>query len=196
MRSITRYLLVFSFLCISTALAAAQSGGERQRGFFFEGALGPAYTSYDAASDAAFAQAEALGASRIRVMVGLSLGYAVSPNLYVIGGVVGYGDRFYDAYNYVQLNTYFWNLGIRYYPFTTGLVLGIDAGLASMGVTSDIGISGTSAEVGFGSGILVAYDFGGRPTGFSFELGLRGDYANVGGSPMSGAALVLALLFK
>lgn len=176
--------------------AQEQSAQARQRGFFFEGEIGPAYTSYDPAMDALFSQAQALGASRVRVMLSLALGYSVSKNLYVVGGVVGYGDRFYDSYNFVQLNTYFWNLGVRYYPFTTGLVLGFDAGLANMAVTSDVGLSGSSASPGFGLGILIAYDFARNPTGFSFEAEIRADYANIAGSPMSGVALVLALLWK
>jgi len=193
-----RLILTLALLGIagSVSLFADQSTGpQKQRGFLFEAQFGLANISYDAATDAAFAQSQALGLSRVQVALGATLGYAVSSNLYLTVGVEGYGDRFYESSYYVQLNSYLWEAGIRYYPFTTGLVLGLHAGAATNSVASNLGVSGSSTSPGYGMGVILAYDFGGF-TGFGLELGAEADYCTVSGSPITGESLFVAVSWK
>ena len=159
---------------------------------------GPAYTSYDATSNANYAQAVALGYQRVRIGIGAFLGIAAGPYAYLTGGVEAYGDRFFDPSStyYVQYNTYLWSLGVRVYPFGTGLVLGVQGGSATTSIASDVAIYGWSPPPpGYTWGGLIAYDFGGY-TGFGSEIGVRVDYARINGSPFTGATLFFALLWK
>ncbi len=197
MNKLLRFILVTTgfVLLVSAPVFADNQSGSQHRGFFFEVQIGPALTSYDAATDAAFASAEAMGLSRLRLGLGATLGFAVSPTIYLTGGVEGYGDRFYDSTGYIQLNTYLWVVGLRFYPFSNGLVLGARGGFATTSVVSDIGVSGYSSTPGSGFGVLVAYDFGGF-TGMGFEIGARVDYCTINGSPFTGECAYVALDWK
>lgn len=182
----------------ATSLVYAADGGDavRQRGFMFEIGLGPAVISYGAEADAYFAAAQAAGLSRVQVYLDITAGYAVTGKLYLVGGVQGGGDRFFDSTGaYVQLNSYLYHAGLRYYPFDTGLVLGLDAGPAALMATSNVGVSGAS-NWGWGGGATVAYDFAKKRTGFALVLGLQADYLDINAGRISMAALYLNVLWK
>jgi len=85
--------------------------------------------------------------------------------------------------------------GLRYYPFTTGLVLGVDAGMARGAVVSDLG-SSSSSDHGFGTGYIVAYDFDRDLTGFTFQAGIRVNYLIIEGDTLSSASLYGAMVWK
>lgn len=187
--------LVIAFLTAAASFAATDSSTGRQRGFMFEIGAGPTTLSYGAVTDSYFSAAVAAGASRVQVYINIDLGYAVTQKLYLVAGVDGVGDSFYDPSYYIQINSYLYHGGFRYYPFETGLVLGLDAGAAMMMVTSDLGLSGTS-PTGWGGGAIVGYDFARRLTGFGLELGVAVDYLTIQGSPTTAAALFLDLLWK
>lgn len=193
-------LLTLVLMVATTVGSFAQSssnGGSspRKRGFMFELGGGTTAVSYGTLVDSYFSMAQASGANRIQLFLDLDAGWAVSEKLYVVAGVDGVGDRFYDPYNFIQVNSYLYHGGLRYYPFDTGLVLGIDGGASVLVIQSDVGIGGSS-PVGWGGGATVAYDFNRKATGFSLELGVRVDYLAVPTAPVSFAALYLDLLWK
>jgi len=134
--------------------------------------------------------------NRVKVHLNLGLGAAVSEKLYLIGNLQGYGDRLEDNYGeYVQINAYLFGLGLRWYPFITGLVLGGDIGAARLVAMSSVAGSEAS-EWGEGLGFTAGYDFGGRPTGVSLLLGLRFDGMSIENKPVGTTALFLNLAFK
>lgn len=190
-------LAVLLVLVASVASFAQTSSASnaRKRGFMFEIGAGPTTISYGAVADSYFSAAQSAGLSRIQLYLNIDLGYAITQKLYLVAGIDGVGDRFYDSYNYIQINSYLYHAGVRYYPFETGLVLGIDGGATAQVVQSDLGVSGSSPW-GWGTGATFAYDFARKPTGFGLELGVRVDYLTIQGSPITGAALFLDLLWK
>jgi hypothetical protein len=133
---------------------------------------------------------------RVKVHLNLGVGAGVGENLYLMGSLQGYGDRLEDSYGeYVQINAYLFGLGLRWYPFVTGLVLGGDLGAARI-VSMGSGFASEASEWGRGLGFTAGYDFGGRPNGVSLILGLRFDGMNVDGESVGTAALFLNLAFK
>lgn len=193
-------LLTALFTLVSAAASLAQSSGEggasaHKRGFMFEVGGGTTTISYGSTVDSYFQAAQALGADRIQLFLNLDVGWAAGEKLYLVAGVDGVGDRFYDPSTYVQVNSYLYHGGVRYYPFGTGLVLGIDGGASVLVAQSNVGVGGSSPG-GWGGGATVAYDFNRKPTGFGLELGARVDYLAVPTSTVTFAALYLDLVWK
>lgn len=191
-------MLAALFALVSVAANFAQSQNApsgRKRGFMFEIGAGPTTISYGALADSYFAAAESAGLSRIQVYLNIDLGYAVTQKLYLVVGVDGVGDRFYDTANYVQLNSYLYHAGLRYYPFERGLVLGLEGGAATQVLQSDVGLGGSSPW-GWGAGATIAYDFARKPTGFTVELATKVDYLTIESSTVTAVALYLDLLWK
>lgn len=190
-----RFILLVLIIAAASATAACAQSSGRQRGFMFEVGAGPAYISYGSSVDAALAAAEASGFNRAMVYVNIDLGYAFSDNLYLVAGFDGVGDRFYQGSYYMQFNSYLYHLGLRLYPFETGLVLGIDGGASALLIQSNVGYGG-STPYGWGAAATVAYDFARRPTGFGIEIGAKLDYLSIESSPFTAASLYLDLLWK
>jgi hypothetical protein len=161
----------------------------------FEVGGGPALISYGSLADAYFSAAQSYGADRSQLFIDLDAGYALGKKLYLTGGIDGGGDRFSQGSSYIQINSYLYRIGLRYYPFETGLLLGLDGGAARLVISSNVGIGSTS-DWGYGAGGTIAYDFTRKQTGFGLVLGVRTEYLTVGGSPISDVALYLNLLWK
>ena len=186
---------VAGMLVAATAFAQS-TGAEPNRGFMFQIGAGPSSISYGTLIDASFAAAQASGADRVQVYLNIDAGYALTQRLYLVAGVDGAGDRFYDATGaYVQLNSYLYHAGLRYYPFGTGLLFGIDGGASALLVQSNVGLA-AGPTWGWGTGATIAYDFSKRATGFGLEVGLRVNYLSINASPITVAALYLDLLWK
>ena len=106
----------------------------------------------------------------------LDLGWAISQTTYLVAGIEGFGDGFFAGSNSLdQLNSYLYSVGLRYYPMVTGLVLGLDIGASRLVVTSNATAVG-STPWSTGVGTRLAWDFGGEPTGFTVEIGVRALY--------------------
>jgi hypothetical protein len=199
MRNCNHKLIFFSALLAITvaALPAAEtdSDEERERGFYFELAAGPAAITYGAELDAGLGVADLYGVDRTQICLSLSAGWAVSQNVYLGASIDGGGDRFDDGFNFIQINNYVYGLTLRGYPFGTGLLLGLQGGFAAVGVVSDIGLEGTSPP-GYGGGLTVAYDFASRPTGFSVTIGTKLNVLFIEEEAMSVAGAYLSLLWK
>ncbi len=193
MRKMLTIVLLFGFA--GGGLFAQTNGPER--GVMFQIGAGTAQIEWPQElkemMDYAEAQPEI---DRVKVHLNLGLGAAMSEDLYLLGSLQGYGDRLEDSYgDYVQINAYLFALGLRWYPFVTGLVLGGDIGAARL-VAMGTGVSSVTTDWGRGLGFTAGYDFGGRRTGVSLILGLRIDGIRVEGESVGTAALFLNLAFK
>jgi hypothetical protein len=174
--------IVILVLVLFAAAAWSQaSDSEKRRGLFVDfGVGGFCFTTYGSDADTILSNyASAQGADRIKVYIDLGLGWAVSPKLYVIANIDGFGDGFFAGSTSLdQLNSYLYSIGVRYYPFVTGLMLGVDAGASRLLLASNASAVG-STPWSAGLGATVAWDFGGKPTGWSLELGARAIYMAV-----------------
>jgi hypothetical protein len=95
----------------------------------------------------------------------------------------------------VQLNSYLYGGGVRYYPFHTGLVLGADVGLAKLIALSNLGYGGTS-PAGWAAAAVIAYDFNTKLTGVSLQAGLRAQYQDITGGSASAVSAFIDLAWK
>jgi hypothetical protein len=133
---------------------------------------------------------------RLGLDLHVSVGYSVSPNSYVVAGVYGVADRLQDSFgDFIQVNTYLYGPGFRFYPFDTGLVLGADLGAARLVLQTSVTNSAVSPW-GVGWRGSVGYDFDSTPTGFAVLLGLGVGSAAIDGDTVGHAEVFLSLLWK
>jgi hypothetical protein len=171
--------LLFLF---GATVAQAQYDGDH-RGFMIQFGIGPAFITYGSSYDAALSALQTPGVDRIDLALNLSLGGAVRTDLYILGVADGFATRLFDSFgNYIQVNSYLLGVGLRVYPWHTGLVLGLDAGIASM-VEDDFGTTYTY-PTGWGAAASLAWDFNRRATGFSVILGVKAHYNSIDFAPV------------
>jgi hypothetical protein len=194
-------LKVFVAMSIALALAssawgqAVDDGGQR-RGFLFEAGIGVAQIYYGSTAESYFASATALGLDRVEVALNLDAGWALTQQLYAVASVDGFATRFSDSYGYyLQLNSYLFGGGLRWYPFGNGLVIGVNAGIASMSIVSNVGVSGTSPS-GWGAALSLGYDFNSKPTGMSVIVGIKAHYSSVSSDSVAAASLFADVAWK
>jgi hypothetical protein len=199
--SMKKNFCILALALFVTAAWAEYSPIEDQRGFLFEiGGGGFSFTKYGSAADSALSRyASFAAADRIKVYVDIRLGWAISQNLYLVGSVDGFGDAFFAGTESLdQLNSVLYSVGVRYYPFVTGLVLGADAGASVLTVTSNAtGVGSTPLSAGIG--LTLAWDFGGTPKGVTAEIGMRAIYLAVNNpviASMFGATPFVNLVVK
>ncbi|MFP4365254.1 MAG: hypothetical protein ACLFR1_15430 [Spirochaetia bacterium] len=189
---------IFIFLFFSLMLITAQEAQEEERGLLVEIGAGPSVITYGAA-DAYFSLAEENGANRVQLNLHALFGYAVATDLYLCGVISGAADRFTYSSQYLQMNIYILGAGVRYYPFTTGLVLGADFGaspfLIQTNTSSPYMQSGVTAS-GLGFNISLGYDFGQSLTGFALKTGIRASATTLEGSIISSGSFVVTLVWK
>ncbi len=163
MKKVIIGLIVFTAILSFPPLAAAENAN---RGFIFQFGVGAGFPSYPSALEATMSYADSLpGIARTQVSLDLALGYAVSQQIYLLGRADGIGDRISDSYgDYVQVNLYLYSVGLRFYPWTTGVYLEGSAG-ASSGVS----------DFGFGYGAAIGYDFTSNPRGFGLTVEAKYD---------------------
>lgn len=166
-----------------------------QRGFMFEIGLGATHVTYTPEIYSMLSQMESAGLDRIKIYLEIGAGFSINKKLYGELSISGTGDRLEDYSNYMQINLYLYGAGLRYYPFTTGLVLGVDAGMARGVMVSDLG-SSSSSDPGFGTGFIIAYDFDRTLTGFTIQIGIRANTLRIEGDTLSSASLYGALVWK
>ena len=184
-------------IVLSTVVGYAVENTEdlSKRNFLFQIGAGPSYISYGSELDSIISDADLYGISRMQLNLNFGFGWAVSEKDYILLSVNGLGDRYDDGYDHIQLNSYLYAVGLRRYPFDTGLVFGIDAGLGKEVFQSSFGDEYISPS-GFGLGLVAAYDFTRNPTGFGIEIGIRLDRIVIEQEAVAGASLFLDLLWK
>jgi hypothetical protein len=164
-------------LVASVGFASAQ---QRQGSILFQAGLGLGFPKYTPELDAVLAVAEAQpGISRIKVGLDLGIGFAATEQLYVLVGIDGIGDRLTEGASYLQINSYLFSGGIRYYPSITGFYFGLGAGSAKMVLDAD-GSTATSPS-GFGGYGCIGYDLNKNPRGFGAALEAKYDYVTISG---------------
>lgn len=170
-----KVLLLSLFLITITASLSAQDFQQR-RGFMFGGYLSWARPTYNHPLGTALDLIESDPyIDRLRVGLGIELGYAVFQNIYVIIGVDGVGDRLFDSMDWIQENSYLYYTGVKVYPFHTGLNFEAKIGVSLLADTSNM-YTTEFTEPGYGVGGTIGYDFGRRSRGFSAEIGVGYNY--------------------
>jgi hypothetical protein len=188
-------LITFTGVC---AMAFSQSN-ERNRGFYIDAGLGFGGISYNKEIDDMLKTADDYGVDRMTISLDLSIGWAVLQNVYVVGSITGFGDRLYKSSDYMQINTYLFGPGVRFYPLTSGkhLQLGADLGLGKMVVVSNIsGIEANSSDSGFAMKFSVAYDFDSTMTGPALLLGGEALLEFIEGEKVAGFSIFAKFVFK
>ncbi|OQY38528.1 MAG: hypothetical protein B6229_05725 [Spirochaetaceae bacterium 4572_7] len=170
-------------------------GGENKRGFYLSFGGGPAYVSYTKELDDVLTMIEDLGGDRITFSMNLSLGYAVTDNLYAIGNITAYGDRIDKDKDYMQINTYLYAVGIKYFPFTTGLFLGTNFGTSVMLLQSNL-TETISSEPGTGLDFVLGYDFDRTSTGFGLQIGIKASGYTVEDDTIGASTFFVNLVWK
>lgn len=187
-------VLLVAVLVLSAVMLFSEEKIE-ERGFYFGIGGGPAVVVYPEPLNSALDAIEDSGVDRITIDINLSIGGAIGDKTYLLGSVSGYGDRLDDGIYYLQVNTYLYAIGVRYYPFTTGLVLGTDIGRTIMVVQSTYS-SDVESDPGFGYNVLLAYDFDRTKTGFAFQLGLKVGGYDIEGETVQAGSLFFNLVWK
>ncbi len=188
-----KIIFLFSFTLLATLLFSQDK--VEKRGFYFAFGGGYPSISYPEPLNSSIETLENSGVDRIPIAIDISMGVAISNNSYFIGSISGVADRLENATSFVQFNTYLYSLGIRFYPFTTGLVLGGDLGSSRM-VIQGTGISDIVSDSGFGYNFVVAYDFDKSKTGFTFLLGIKAGASDIEGDSVAAVSLFGNLTWK
>jgi hypothetical protein len=104
----------------------------------------------------------------------LTMGWAVTQNLYIVGTINGFWDSFFGSYNnQSRVTVTMYGLGTRYYPFGRFLQLGLDVGASQMrkSYEDDFVEFEDDSDFGFGAKVSAGFDFDPSPTGFTGILG-------------------------
>ena len=175
-----KVLLVVVLVLSATMLFSEEKIEERgfyeKRGFYFDVGFGFAYVKYPEPLNSEVVALEALGCDRMTLYANGSIGGAVSDKSYLLGSISYYSDELeYGSIlwgDFLYLDTYLYAIGVRYYPFTTGVVLGADVGVTNL-VFTGTDSSDVESDYGFGYNLLFVYDFDTTKTGFALQLGLK-----------------------
>ncbi len=190
-----KILVIVATLALFSAAAYGQTQYDEMRGFMFQVGLGAASIEYPPDLDAMIDLVDAMGADRFTIYLDLGLGFAITQKTYVLFSISGVGDRLDYAGDYVQFNTYLYGVGVRHYPFTTGLVFGADLGAARM-VWDDSSGGSYASDWGNGVRLFLGYDFARRLRGFTGILGLAVTGSTIEDEDFSSAQIFFSLAWK
>jgi hypothetical protein len=158
----------------SFSLVVAQEQEERSRGLYVDVGLGFCGISYFGGDTKAIADGfkETADAHMTIDLQLLTIGWALTQNLYLVGTIPSVGDGYFDAQmNQSQITIALYGMGARYYPLPNKkyLQLGLDLGVSRMAILHDKkqGFS----DAGFSGRLSAAYDFDSTMTGFTGILG-------------------------
>jgi len=165
-------VLILSLFLVSTVSAREPVNAQpvEKRGGIVQLGLGWGFMSHGASLDSALAQAQASG-SRFTIYSEAIFGWAIHSQVYLVGGLSGFTDRVTVKSRYMQLNTLLISGGFRYYPLTTGFLLGADFGMAAMALNSDMLSFSVTGKPGFGFKGTFAYDFAPAPAASGIIVG-------------------------
>jgi hypothetical protein len=172
------------FIVCAVLAVVVQTGFAQERDRYFDFGVGSYFINHGKERDAVVTDMKDAGLVRTLVYVDMSYGKALSDNLYIVGSMTGFGDAFIEEMDisvmvnagFLELLTYLYGVGIRYYPLPSGLhlQLGADVGLASlMTVSTMSGFETGRGPFGVGGKISVSWDFDSDMTGPAFVLGAQ-----------------------
>jgi hypothetical protein len=164
----------FLFGCLlflaSASLVFAQEREERKRGFYIDIGLGFGGVSYFGGDTKTIADGfDETATTHITLdMSFLTIGWALTQNVYLVGTVVGVGDAYFDSLmNQCQLSVFMYGIGARYYPLPSKkhLQLGLDVGASRVSILENTATS--LSDLGFSARLSAAYDIDSSMTGFT-----------------------------
>ena len=184
---------LFCAALLSSTLASAAE----KRGIYLDFGLGAAAVSYGNDVDDSLDLLEDNGFDRTTLSLDLSVGWAVRPNLFLVGSISGFADRLDDGDDDLQLNTYLTGVGVRYYPLSSmkHLQLGADVGIANM-VLQSSEVDDETSDAGAGLKLSVAWDFDSTLKGPALLLGLQFMTASIEHETVTGGSLFARFLLK
>lgn len=193
-------VLIILLALLAGAAYAQSPPPEDQRGFMFQFGLGAASVDYPEGWFPDTSESTP-GLDRITLYLDIGLGFAITEKTYLLFSLSGTGDRLEDkndSSNYAQFNTFLYAVGLRYYPFTTGLILGADLGAARAVIQGGFGGLTATSTSDWGSGVrfVVGYDFARRLRGFTGILGLAVTGATIEDQESSSAQIFFSLAWK
>jgi hypothetical protein len=175
-----RILLAVLFVC--AAVLSAQERAERRRGFYIDTGFGFGGIGYFD-GDVKTAADRFSDAADIHFTLDMNLitiGWALTQDLYLVGSIAGIGDSY--SYSYRDSNSEskmslsdviveMYAVGARYYPLPVKkyLQLGLDAGISYMSVSQDN--KRAESNPGFSGRLSAAYDIDSSMTGFTVLAG-------------------------
>jgi hypothetical protein len=148
----------------------AQEREERQRGFYIDIGMGFGGISYFGGGTKKIADGFSETAN-IHMTLDLSLltiGWALTQNVYIVGTIAGVGDGYFDSQmNQNQLTVSMYGIGARYYPLPSKkhLQLGLDFGASQVSILDNNKY--LYSDFGFSTRLSAAYDFDSSMTGFT-----------------------------
>jgi hypothetical protein len=195
-------LQILAGTCCALLLAVAPAHAAEKRGFYVDVGLGLGGARYGEELDDSLDALEDNDFDNITVSLDLAMGGAVRQNLYLVGTMAAFGDRYAyseDSDTYLQLNTYLFGAGVRYYPLPSQkrLLLGADLGLAKMVMqTSEDAFDDVTSDSGFGFRMLVAYDIDWTLRGPTLQVGAQLMSASIEDVKFRGFSVFAKFAFK
>jgi hypothetical protein len=164
------FLLGFLLFLVSASLMFAQEREERKRGFYIDIGLGFGGISYFGGNTKTIADGfnETANMHMTLDISILTIGWALTQNVYLVGTMAGVGDGYFDSQmNQSQLTVAMYGIGARYYPLPSKkhLQLGLDFGAGRVGILDNTELS--NSDLGFSTRLSAAYDFDSTMTGFT-----------------------------
>jgi hypothetical protein len=161
------FLLGFLLVLVSASLMFAQ---ERKRGFYIDTGMGFGGIGYFGGDTKTIADGfnETADMHMTLDLSYLTIGWALTQNVYLVGTIAGVGDGYFDSeMNQSQLTVTMYGIGARYYPLPSKkyLQLGLDFGTSQKSVLDNNKY--TYSDLGFSTRLSAAYDFDSTMTGFT-----------------------------
>jgi len=161
-------ILAALVLILSAALNAQDT-----RGFYIDAGGGWTFVSYPEPFNSRINSFMALtGASRSTIDLDLSIGYAVLPNLCIVGSF-GFNYDSLTVSSTLEYSTGLIGPGLKFYPLPSMkyLQLGLDIGYTAISIIDSRYPDSDDGPSGFGAQITAAYDFSSKLTGPAVLLG-------------------------
>jgi hypothetical protein len=164
------FLLGFLLFLVSASLVFAQEREERKRGFYIDIGLGFGGISYFGGNTKTIADGfnETANIHMTLDLSILTIGWALTQNVYLVGTMAGVGDGYFDSQmKQSQLTVAMYGIGARYYPLPSKkhLQIGLDFGASRVGILDNTELS--YSDFGFTTRLSAAYDFDSTMTGFT-----------------------------
>ncbi|MDR1216588.1 MAG: hypothetical protein LBK25_07900 [Treponema sp.] len=163
----------------SSSLVFAQERTERRRGLYVDVGLGFGGVSYFNGDTKAITDhfKETTDTRATADLQFLTIGWALTQDLYLVGTMSGIGDSYFDTQNnqnpMIIIATY--GIGARYYPLPSKkyLQVGLDVGLSGIGImyNQNNQYITEDSDAGFSGRLSAAYDFDTTMTGFTGLVG-------------------------
>ena len=164
------FLFGFLLFLVSASLMFAQEREERKRGIYVDIGLGFGGISYFGGSTKTIADGfnETANTHMTLDLSLLTIGWALTQNVYLVGTIVGIGDGYFDSQmNQSLLSVAMYGIGARYYPLPSKkhLQLGLDFGASRLDISDNN--ESSYSDVGFSARLSAAYDLDSTMTGFT-----------------------------